>query len=148
MPGFRSAALAACVALLPVQARSRITLETTVGLGSGAGACAATDEPEITAGDLVHFCCTVRNEGAEALAFHTLEDDTNGVLLRDHEHRLEPRARYHPPARGSARSQSPSRWVPAPRRPRYRGPPRCRPKASRCPAVRAMSRSASTLTVS
>lgn len=91
----RSATIAAALTLLSAaHAQVPLTLEVTVGNDPDPASCADTDTLTITAGDLVNFCYTVRNDSTQALAFHTLEDDVNGTLLHDFEHLLEPGASF------------------------------------------------------
>lgn len=93
---FRSATIAVVFALLSnAQAQTPpLVLEVTVGSDPDPASCADADTLAITAGDLVNFCYTIRNDGDEALAFHTLADDINGTLLHDFEHLLQPGASF------------------------------------------------------
>lgn len=102
MPCFRSAArvrpaIAAAAFALLAAAHAQtppLVLEVTVGSDPDPSSCADADTLAITAGDLVNFCYTIRNDGDEALAFHTLADDVNGTLLHEFEHLLQPGASF------------------------------------------------------
>src|SRR5687768_3584662 len=65
---FRSATIAATLTLLSAAHAQTppLVLEVTVGSDPDPASCAETDTLAITAGDLVNFCYTVRNDSAHA----------------------------------------------------------------------------------
>lgn len=67
-----------------LHAQTPLTLAVTVSTDLTPGSCGDSQTLEITAGDAVNFCYTITNASSDDLAFHTLRDDVNGVLLLDH----------------------------------------------------------------
>lgn len=88
MSCYRSLAAAAGLCLLAaisdLHAQDPLTLAVTVSTNLTPGSCGDAQSLDITAGDPVNFCYTITNASADTLAFHTLRDDVNGVLLLDH----------------------------------------------------------------
>ncbi|MBO9663500.1 hypothetical protein [Dokdonella sp.] len=67
-----------------LHARDPLTLAVTVSTDLTPGSCGDAQSLHVTAGDPVNFCYTITNASPDDLAFHTLRDDVNGVLLLDH----------------------------------------------------------------
>lgn len=61
-----------------------LTLEVTLSTDLTPGSCGDAQSLEITAGEQVNFCYTITNGTPDDLAFHTLSDNVNGVLLADY----------------------------------------------------------------
>jgi len=70
-------------AALPAAAGSPLTLDVTVSTDTSPDSCGDAHSLDITAGDVVNFCYTIRNASDTALEFHTLRDNVNGVLFAD-----------------------------------------------------------------
>lgn len=73
-----------------LRAQVPLTLEVTVSADLTPGSCGDAQSLEVTAGDPVNFCYTITNASPDTLAFHTLSDDRNGVLLQDHAQEVPP----------------------------------------------------------
>lgn len=67
-----------------LHAQDPLTLAVTVSTDLTPGSCGDAQSLHVTAGDPVNFCYTITNASPDDLAFHTLRDDVNGVLLLDH----------------------------------------------------------------
>ncbi|MFC4821449.1 YncE family protein [Dokdonella ginsengisoli] len=72
------------------QGQDPLTLAVTVSTDLTPGSCGDAQSLEVTAGDPVNFCYTIGNASPDTLAFHTLVDDRNGVLLQDHAQDVAP----------------------------------------------------------
>lgn len=59
-----------------------ICLTVTLGTDTTAGACGTADTLDVTVGDQVNFCYTVKNNTTESLDYHSLSDNINGEIFR------------------------------------------------------------------
>jgi hypothetical protein len=78
-PGFRNAASGAGVSGNP-----GIALQVTVGTDLASGACATASTLDVLIGDRINFCYRVSNTTAVPLAYESLDDSVEGMLLSEH----------------------------------------------------------------